>query len=46
LGLDIANALDRQNLCCSELVAPPTGVAVEPLTLLPFTATASVRWNF
>lgn len=45
-ALDLANALDRQNRCCSELVAPPEGLAIEPLTLLPFTATASVRWNF
>ena len=45
-ALDITNVLDRQNSCCSELVAPPTGVAVEPLSLLPFTATASVRWSF
>ena len=45
-ALDITNVLDRQNSCCSELAAPPTGVAVEPLTLLPFTPTFSVRWNF
>ena len=45
-ALDIINALDRENRCCSELVAPPMGAAVEPLTLLPFTATLSVRWNF
>ncbi|HEV7431692.1 MAG TPA: TonB-dependent receptor, partial [Steroidobacteraceae bacterium] len=45
-ALDITNVLDRQNSCCSELVLPPTGTAVEPLTLLPFTATLSARWNF
>jgi hypothetical protein len=45
-ALDITNLLDRQNSCCSEIVAPPGAVAVEPLTLLPFTATASVRWTF
>ena len=44
--LDVTNALDRRNLCCSELLGPPSGVSVEPLTLLPFTPTASVRWNF
>ena len=44
--LDVTNTLDRRNLCCSELLAPPSGVSVEPLTLLPFTPTASVRWNF
>ncbi len=46
IALDITNVLDRQNSCCSEIVAPPATVAVAPLTLLPFTATASVRWNF
>ena len=45
-ALDITNALDRQNRCCSELVAAPTGIAADPLTLLPLTATASMRWNF
>jgi outer membrane cobalamin receptor len=45
-ALDITNVLDRQNSCCSELIAPPAGVAVDSLTLLPFTATASARWNF
>ena len=45
-AFDVINVLNRENLCCSELVAPPMGPAVEPLTLLPFTATLSVRWNF
>jgi len=45
-ALDITNVLNRQNSCCSELIAPPAGVAVDALALLPFTATASVRWNF
>ncbi len=44
--LDITNALDRKNSCCSELSAPTDGVAVEPLTLLPFTPTLTLRWNF
>jgi hypothetical protein len=38
--------LDRQNSCCSEIVPTPSTVALAPLTLLPFTATGSVRWNF
>jgi outer membrane cobalamin receptor len=45
-SLDITNVLDRQNECCSELVAPPEGVRIDPLTLLPFTLTASMRWSF
>ncbi len=45
-ALDITNALDHDNRCCSELVAPEAGISVEPLGLLPFTATASVRWNY
>ena len=45
-ALDITNVLDRQNSCCSALSAPPTGVAVEPLTLLPITPVLSARWNF
>jgi hypothetical protein len=45
-AFDITNALNRYNSCCTELVAPPSGLAVQPLGLLPFTATASVRWNY
>ena len=44
--LDITNVLDRRNSCCSELTAPSNGVSVEPLTLLPFTPTFTLRWNF
>ena len=44
--LDITNVLDRKNRCCSELAAPMDGVAVEPLTLLPFTPSFALRWNF
>jgi outer membrane cobalamin receptor len=44
--LDVTNVFDRRNSCCGELSAPPTGVTVEPLTLLPFTPTLSLRWNF
>ena len=44
--LDVTNALDRRNLCCGELLAPQSDVRVESLTLLPFTPTLSVRWNF
>jgi outer membrane cobalamin receptor len=45
-ALDVTNALDRQNSCCGELAAPASGVAVDPLTLLPLTVVASARWNF
>ena len=48
--LDITNALDRVNRCCSELTANEPGggvnVAIEPLALLPMTPSFAVRWNF
>ena len=46
LALDITHALDRKNSCCGDLTAPASGVAVDPLTLLPSTVMASARWNF
>jgi outer membrane cobalamin receptor len=47
-ALDLTNALDRRNRCCSELLAPSSssGISVEPLSLLPITPSLSVRWNF
>jgi outer membrane cobalamin receptor len=49
-ALDLTNALDRRNRCCSDLLAPSTGgpsdISIEPLSLLPATPSLSVRWNF
>lgn len=50
VSADVANALDRANRCCSELSttrsAAVTGVALEPLALMPLTPTLNIRWNF
>ena len=47
--LDVANALDRRNRCCAELVTTRGNGAVpglEPLTWIQRVPTLAVRWDF